>query len=362
MMLQKLSSTLQAVLLVATSTDLIYTNVGSSTTAYAAAPEICPTMFADFHNRQLKVFESDVPFYQEEGTSSKHIPFLTISGDGKTGTVVVGDGDKDGGVWHPMVASNILEQVHFITHLMVKDQEGKVVVLEPMDPTAGAPAKMEFAVPAGATKLTPYNWCNLHGLWIGPHVDVPFSEEGDSTVCGVSHFPNKAWESVHTDFMRLQMEPPHNSPIAFTEVAGEKHTPFIALNDDGTASVLVGRIGGSVHPMTGSPDGVGTPHWITEIYVMDQSRKIVAMSTLDSADEYATMNFTVPEGTTQVQAYAWCNIHGLWASAAVEVESAGMVGGTIIPGEPSGGVNSRAASSAAFLSAFLSASLLVVTY
>ena len=56
------------------------------------------------------------------------------------------------------------------------------------------------------------------------------------------------------------------------------------------------------------------------------------------------------------------DIHGLWTSAAVEVESAGMVGGTIIPGEPSGGVNSRAASYAAFLSAFLSASLLVVTY
>ena len=42
--------------------------------------------------------------------------------------------------------------------ILIVNQEGKVVVLEPMDPTAGAPAKIEFAVPAGATKLTPYNW------------------------------------------------------------------------------------------------------------------------------------------------------------------------------------------------------------
>merc|ERR1712079_86239 len=29
-------------------------------------------------------------------------------------------------------------------------------------------ASINFAIPAGATKLTAYAWCNKHGLWTGP--------------------------------------------------------------------------------------------------------------------------------------------------------------------------------------------------
>lgn len=77
--------------------------VASACSALAESAEFCPTRNADFNVRQLAEFSNDEPYGQEEGLSAKHIPFLTISEDGETGTVVVGNGD-DGGVWHPMVS------------------------------------------------------------------------------------------------------------------------------------------------------------------------------------------------------------------------------------------------------------------
>ncbi len=66
------------------------------------------------------------------------MPFLSVSEDGLTGSVVVGNGD-DGGVWHPMVASDDPAVVHFVTHIMVQDQVrhllafGCTVALVPVD-------------------------------------------------------------------------------------------------------------------------------------------------------------------------------------------------------------------------------------
>eukprot|EP00571_Detonula_confervacea_P017211 CAMPEP_0172312200 /NCGR_PEP_ID=MMETSP1058-20130122/17014_1 /TAXON_ID=83371 /ORGANISM="Detonula confervacea, Strain CCMP 353" /LENGTH=348 /DNA_ID=CAMNT_0013025593 /DNA_START=40 /DNA_END=1086 /DNA_ORIENTATION=+ len=295
--------------------------VSAASTVFAAS-EFCPTMYADFHRRQLAHFSDEV-FVLEEGASAKHIPFLTLSDDSKTGTIVVGNGGEEGGIWHPMSASDDPDQVHFVTHIMVKDQDGKVVILESMDPTVEAPATMTFAVPAGVTQLTPYEWCNLHGLWKGEPVMVPTEqlEKGSSAVCGASDYAKEAWPSVHADFMRQQKDT-FNSTTPFTETDGVKHTPYITLKDDGTASILVGNIDVALHPMNGSPDGIAEPHWITEIYVVDQSGNIVAMSSLDDTGvDTATLDFEVPEGAESVQAYAWCNIHGLWKGSVVEVET-----------------------------------------
>ncbi len=86
----------------------------------AATSEICPTIFADYHRRQTAHFDSpEGVFTIADG--AKHVPVLTLSDDGATGTIVVGNGN-DGGVWHPMVASDDPETVHFVTHIMVKDQ------------------------------------------------------------------------------------------------------------------------------------------------------------------------------------------------------------------------------------------------
>lgn len=83
--------------------------------------EFCPTLYSDFTRRQLADYSPDGPFDISDG-GAKHVPVLTVSEDGKTATVVVGNGNEEGGIWHPMVASDDPDTVHFITHIFVKDQ------------------------------------------------------------------------------------------------------------------------------------------------------------------------------------------------------------------------------------------------
>jgi len=101
--------------------------LSAATTAFAES-EICPTMYADFQRRQLENFNFTEPFPNEIDGSAKHIPVLTLSEDGTSGTVVVGNGDEVNGVWHPMVASEDPSEVHFITHILVQDQVGAPLV------------------------------------------------------------------------------------------------------------------------------------------------------------------------------------------------------------------------------------------
>ncbi len=175
---------------------------------------------------------------------------------------------------------------------------------------------------------------NKHGLWAGPAVTVATPETevlleekslAVSDTCSVSDFPEAAWPSVHADFMRLQASV-FESEMPFTEADGEKHAPYITVNEDGTSSILVGKVGGPIHPMNGSADGETPPHWITEIYVVDQDGKIVAMKSLDPTGvTEATMTFDTPEGATTLKGYSWCNIHGLYEGPVTEVEPAAEV-------------------------------------
>merc|ERR1719191_830042 len=72
-----------------------------------------------------------------------------------------------------MMASMDPAEIHYITHIYVLDQDHKCVYLEALDPTNTEIARVEFDLPLQATKLTPYSYCNLHGLWYGVAVEVP---------------------------------------------------------------------------------------------------------------------------------------------------------------------------------------------
>ena len=52
----------------------------------------------------------------------KHVPVLTfaLSDDGLTATILVGDDEL--GIYHPKVASDDPNKVHFITHVMAMDE------------------------------------------------------------------------------------------------------------------------------------------------------------------------------------------------------------------------------------------------
>ena len=173
-----------------------------------------------------------------------------------------------------------------------------------------------------------YDHSNIHGLYVGETVAVPITSQSRSVNadCNAVDFPEGAWESVHADFVRQQKET-YLSDTPFTEADGEKHTPYITLADDGKSlSIFVGKEPDPIHPMNGSVDGVTEPHWITELYVVDQNDKILTMKSLDPTGvDAATLDFDVPEGTESVTAYSWCNIHGLWLGPTVEIPATDAV-------------------------------------
>ena len=115
-------------------------------------------MYVDFMRRQTAYFNPDGIFIAGDGESKKHTPFITVSDDGKSAKVVVGDGDEEGGVWHPMTPSDDPNKVHWITHIMVKDQDGNFIVNQALSPTVEGPATITFAVPEGVTELTASEW------------------------------------------------------------------------------------------------------------------------------------------------------------------------------------------------------------
>lgn len=130
----------------------------------SAPSQICPSLFADFKRRQLASFYPDA-FVYNETVGGMHVPYLEITLGSMapyvlTASVVVGDGDKEGGSYHPrMVASDAADDVHSVTHIIVTNQDGYVVAPKSMDVAGPVPASMTFEVlPSGTTELTPYEW------------------------------------------------------------------------------------------------------------------------------------------------------------------------------------------------------------
>ena len=178
--------------------------------------------------------------------------------------------------------------------------------------------------------------------------------------CGLKQWTSGAWESVHADLLRQQVAQYNPTGAAvFTEVDGKKHTPYITLDAAGAKGrVFVGVEGGSpIHPMTSAKDG--NVHWVTEIYIVDQTGSIVAMESLDPTDvSEATMEFDLSEdmmsGGTTLKAYSYCNIHGLWEGPEVEVEVPVVLEeDEVSPAEV--GLNSASMSSGDLIGAALSA-------
>mmetsp|Transcript_36497 Transcript_36497/g.53505 ORF Transcript_36497/g.53505 Transcript_36497/m.53505 type:complete len:322 (+) Transcript_36497:81-1046(+) len=274
-----------------------------------ASSSYCPTFLEELKRRQKWFADDDAPFTEANG--AKHTPYITFSDN--TATVTVGNGEVEGGVFHPMVASDDPKQVHFVTHITVVDQDGKPVVLETMDPTMPSPASITFDIPSGATTLTAYEFCNLHGLWEGPTVNVPeVKNVAANGVCAGDNPDPGAFDSFHADFMRRQGLDPFESDKPYSEENGKKHTPYITV-ENGMGKVTVG-VEGEMHPMV-------SYHWITDIYVIDQDENIIAMKSLDPTNvDEASMNFTVPNTATSLTAYEWCNLHGLWKGPSLDLD------------------------------------------
>jgi desulfoferrodoxin (superoxide reductase-like protein) len=91
----------------------------------------------------------------------KHSPFVSSLANGVALMGVAGSDSE------PTTVLHVQTSEHHIALIYVKDQHGAVVGLKKLGPTDGSQMHA-VAVNSKVTELTPYEYCNLHGLWEGP--------------------------------------------------------------------------------------------------------------------------------------------------------------------------------------------------
>ena len=190
-----------------------------------------------------------------------------------------------------------------------------------------------FSLPSSVTTLTPYEYCNLHGLWKGPTVTVPFSVRAQARESAVDPQSSSGPTSSHT-----------------ASTPAIKHDPAVTTivrNADGshTVTVVVRGTDGSLSNLHPNDNG----HWIETIYVKDQDGTVIFMEefpepTSGTSAELGTyppasIFFTLEADTTvtSLTPYEYCNLHGLWQGPTVPM-AATSTGGTSIQSGLSFGV------------------------
>merc|ERR1712190_66626 len=254
---------------------------------------------AEMRRRQSSIFEAFDPF--TESVSTKHTPYIMI--EGSDASVVVGKGAVTGSASdiHPMTPSTNAGVVHFVNFIYVVDEQGTVVAMTQKFPDDPSPATLNFVIPSSARSLTAYEFCNKHGLYVGPSVRVATSTTTTTTIITQCDF-------VVAELERRQFSI-FGSDSPYTQAESPKHTPFLSISGD-TATVRVG--GSPFHPMTASNDSSAV-HWISHIYVQDQTGRTLFMKMLaPTSPSPAQVSFAIPTGVTSMTAYAFCNKHGLY--------------------------------------------------
>lgn len=221
------------------------------------------------------------------GKEAVHVPRVTLNGGAGSVTVLVK---------HEMTAE------HWIPVIYLRDQDGLVIGLtsygrDAYDGKAGdKDPSVTFELPSGTRQVTAYAYCNLHQNWV---IEQP-RRTGDA---GVE--PNTEWETLGEMYesgpVYTQSDP--------GEWAGKEavHVPMVVLNEGkGSIEVTV------MHVMSAE-------HWIPAIYVRDQAGVIVGFKDYgieawngEAPDGNPTATFVVPQGTTQITAFGYCNLHDNW--------------------------------------------------
>jgi len=253
-------------------------------------------------------------FFNNTGAPSsyieKHTPFSRKSSTAQDEIIITIGKNAN---LHPV---KITGTVHFITHIYVVDQDEKLLDMMTLDPSsAKTPIEVPVKIPTEVTKIKAYSFCNLHGLFEGEWTDV---QSGDSVrkPCGVEAPVTAAFPTYHLDFMRRQ-DSEFESKNAFAETDdNKKHIPYVTFSDDKSSGTVIVGVEGKYHPMD-----TEAPHWITDLYVLNEDNEIIHWKTLDpTGKDTATMEFPIPAGTKKVTVYSWCNIHGLYVGPTYDLD------------------------------------------
>ena len=85
----------------------------------------------------------------------------------------MGETSSAGGVTVSLTHGMAAEPEHYIPYVYVKDAaSGAIIGLKEFKATDAAPVSAEFEVPAGTTSVVPFAYCNLHGMWSAPALEL----------------------------------------------------------------------------------------------------------------------------------------------------------------------------------------------
>ena len=223
----------------------------------------------------------------EVGTEpSKHEPYCKID-QNRRATIKVRGTAGSITTLHPMSSA------HHISNIWLTDQDSNVICEASFDGTEPSP-EMTCDLPAATTSVQSHEFCNLHGLWSGPMLNVEWellaaSKEAMTSVTGTGPAYYHVYDGTRT-----------------------KHDPMVIF-DVADSTSNVGRIvvlgtGGStttLHPH--SPPA----HFIEAVWARDQHDTIVFMAETGGNNVTFDLSTAVPSVTALVP-YEYCNLHGLW--------------------------------------------------
>ena len=235
-------------------------------------------------------------FHVATSTPTKHDPYTVYDRDTRTGrTVVLGDGGSTTDL-HPHNPS------HYIEAIWSRDQHGTIVTFADLSESIRGPTTefdLSAAVPT-VTKLIPYEFCNLHGLWQGNDA--------------LGYAAIRASTSLNVRSATGGGVPGGRYEIAS---APKKHEPFMKITSSRVANVVVRGNGGSTE--AGGLHPQGPCHYISNIWITDQNGDVVCERLFDGSEASPTMSCQLPDSVTMAQSHEFCNLHGLWSGPMLTV-------------------------------------------
>jgi desulfoferrodoxin (superoxide reductase-like protein) len=60
-------------------------------------------------------------------------------------------------------------------------------------------------------------------------------------------------------------------------------------------------------------------HWITTQYIRNQDGVVIGLKEYSGGDAEARATFILPQGTTSITVFSYCNLHGDWTGASTDV-------------------------------------------
>jgi desulfoferrodoxin (superoxide reductase-like protein) len=184
-----------------------------------------------------------------------------------------------------MAAATATQGAHFTQMIYVKNNANNKILALKEFTEKDLEAKLSLSLPDDAVDLTVYAYCNLHGLWSARVLERKIESIEKAGVLTVA------------------------SPGSW---AGKEagHAPRVTVDPTGTKVTVFAK-----HEMV--PAGGAKPeHHIDLLYLRDAKTKALLGVAELAPNGEAKAEFTVPAGTTQVVAYAKCNLHGVWSQVA----------------------------------------------